>query len=168
MLYEVITQECSIHSKNYRKTFWRSVFVIALFLSYSFTLSAATFVKGTIKDSKSATPLIGVSVVVEGTTTGTVTDIDGNYSIEAPSANSVLVFSYVGYITQKIKIGEQKTLNVLLDEASENLNELVVVGYGTQKKSVVTGAIASVRAKDMEGLNIRITSYNVCYTKLLR
>jgi len=147
-------QECSIHSKNYRKTFWRSVFVIALFLSYSFTLSAATFVKGTIKDSKSATPLIGVSVVVEGTTTGTVTDIDGNYSIEAPSANSVLVFSYVGYITQKIKIGEQKTLNVLLDEASENLNELVVVGYGTQKKSVVTGAIASVRAKDMEGLNI--------------
>lgn len=147
-------QECSIHSKNHRKTFWKYVFVMALLLSYSFTLSAASIVKGTVTDSKSATPLIGVSVVVEGTGTGTITDIDGKFSLNVPSANAVLEFSYVGYTTQKIKVGDLAVMNVLMVEDTKNLEELVVVGYGVQKKSVVTGAISSVRSKDMEGLSI--------------
>ena len=89
-------------------------------------------------------PMIGVSILEKGTSNGVVTDIDGNYSLNAQRGGT-LVFSYVGYVTQEHPV-TSGTLNITLTEDAETLDELVVVGYGVQKKSSVTGAISSVKA----------------------
>lgn len=78
-------------------------------------------------------PVIGANVMVKGTTNGTITDIDGKYSLEAPT-NAVIQISYIGYHTQFISVNGQKTINVKLQEDTQSLDEVVVVGYGTQKK----------------------------------
>ena len=97
-------------------------------------------------------PMIGVSVQVKGTTSGAITDIDGNYSVSV-EPGATLVFSYVGYITQEHAV-KGGTLNVTLKEDTETLEEVVVIGYGVQKKSSVTGAISQVKAADMENRTI--------------
>ncbi|HJV32382.1 MAG TPA: TonB-dependent receptor, partial [Bacillales bacterium] len=112
-------------------------------------VSAANPVKGTVTDEKTNTTLIGVSVLVEGTSIGTITDVEGHFTINAPSPNSVIVFSYIGYTTQKVKLNGQTNLNVFLSEDTKNLDEVVVIGYGVQKKSVVTAAISRVTAEDL-------------------
>ena len=94
-------------------------------------------------------PVIGANVVVKGTTNGTITDFDGNYTIEGVSANDVLVVSYIGYLSQEIPVGSQSAINVTLKEDSQALDEVVVVGYGTQRKSDVTGSIAVADAEDI-------------------
>ncbi|MDQ2178714.1 TonB-dependent receptor [Marinifilum sp. D714] len=93
-------------------------------------------------------PLIGVNILVKGTTIGTVTDFDGNFQLDVP-ANGVIKFSFIGYVDQEITIGNETTLNIVLKEDVQGLNEVVVVGYGTQKKSDLTGAVASVKAEDL-------------------
>lgn len=98
--------------------------------------------------------LVGVSVVLKGTTTGTVTDVDGKYSLNVPEENAVLVFSFIGYVSEEIPVGNQTVIDVKLLEDLKALEEVVVVGYGTQKKSVVTGAISSVKAKDLETMPV--------------
>ncbi len=103
-------------------------------------------ITGRIVDSD-GNPLPGVNVIEKGTTNGTVTDIDGNYSITVASENSILVFSSVGYVTEEVTVGTQATINLSLIENIEKLQEVVVVGYGTMKKSDVTGAIVSVNEK---------------------
>lgn len=95
-------------------------------------------------------PLIGVSVVVKGTTVGTITDIDGNFSIEVPNKKSVLVFSFMGLRTQEIPVGNNTFLNVKMKEDSQMIDEVVVVGFGTQKKENLTGAVKSVDTKVLE------------------
>jgi TonB-dependent starch-binding outer membrane protein SusC len=107
-------------------------------------------VSGTVTD-ETGLPVPGVSVLIKDTTTGTTTDIDGNYEISAP-ANALLVFSYVSYETQEIAVNGQPNISVQLAPGQETLEEVVVVGYGTQKKSVVTGAISSVKAEQLENL----------------
>ncbi|MDR0864027.1 MAG: TonB-dependent receptor [Candidatus Symbiothrix sp.] len=94
-------------------------------------------------------PLIGVSVTVPKTTVGTVTDMDGNYSLTIPSSSAEIQFSYIGFKSQTIKIGGKRVINVTLQEDTEMLGEVVVVGYGTQKKETVVGAIATVSTKDL-------------------
>lgn len=89
-------------------------------------------VTGTIIDA-SGTPIIGANVMVKGTTSGTITDINGHFSLDV-SENSLLEVSYIGYITQSIRVGSQKELSITLKEDSKALEEVVVVGYGTQKK----------------------------------
>ena len=91
-------------------------------------------------------PLIGVSVAVQGTTTGTITDFDGRYFIDLPSENTTLTFSYIGYKPQTIQV-TGPTLNITMEEDSELVDEIVVIGYGVQKKSDVTGSISSVKAE---------------------
>lgn len=105
-------------------------------------------VKGTIVDA-TGVPVIGANVMVKGTTNGTITDMDGNFSLEAP-VGATLVVSYVGYSNQEIKVGNQKNLSIALKEDAEALDELVVVGYGTQKKVNLTAAVATVNTKDLE------------------
>ncbi|HJX71081.1 MAG TPA: carboxypeptidase-like regulatory domain-containing protein, partial [Bacteroidales bacterium] len=100
-------------------------------------------VTGKILDSEGL-PMPGVNVVEKGTTNGTITDLDGNYSIVATSADATLVFSSVGYLTEEVTVGSQTTINMTLIESIEALEEVIVVGYGTMKKSDVTGAIVSV------------------------
>ncbi|MDO4164526.1 MAG: TonB-dependent receptor [Bacteroides sp.] len=87
----------------------------------------------------------GVNVQVKGATTGAITDIDGNYSISVPSTKSVLVFSFIGYATQEITVGNKKVVNVTLEDDNQLLDEVVVVAYGTTRKGDVTGALTSMR-----------------------
>ena len=118
------------------------------------SVSAAFPIKGIVSDEKNNTPLIGVSVVVEGTSSGTITDFNGNFSMEVPTPNSVIVFTYVGYISQKVNVNGQTNLKVAMAEDTKNLDEVIVVGYGVQKKSLVTGSISSIKAEDIGKINI--------------
>jgi TonB-linked SusC/RagA family outer membrane protein len=132
-----------------------SLFSTVIFLIIgTISVSAANLpVKGTVTDEKNGA-LIGVSILVEGTSNATITDFNGNFSIVVPSSNSVLVISYVGYNTQKVKVNGQTNLNIVLTEETRNLDEVIVVGYGVQKKSLVTGSIVSVNAEDIGKTNI--------------
>ncbi len=104
---------------------------------------AQNAVSGKVTDS-SGEPLVGVNVLVKGTTTGTMTDLDGNYSLSGLKQGSVLVFSSIGFSSQEVTVGSQRTINVQLKDDSAFLDEVVVVGYGTARKKDVSGAIASV------------------------
>ena len=96
-------------------------------------------------------PLIGVSIRIEGTTQGTITDVDGAFDVQVPAAGATLEFSYVGYLTQKVKVKPgQKNIVVYMQEDAIMLDEAVVVGYGTQKKVNLTGAVATVDSKSLE------------------
>ncbi|RIJ43172.1 TonB-dependent receptor [Pontibacter oryzae] len=103
-------------------------------------------VRGTVKDA-SGTSLPGVAVVVKGTTRGTSTDLNGNFNIAVP-ANATLVFSYIGFQQQEVAVGNQAAFNITLQTDTKALQEVVVVGYGTQKKSDVTGAVTAVTSED--------------------
>ena len=107
-------------------------------------------VTGVVSDSQG--PVIGASVVEKGTTNGVVTDFDGNFTLEVKSG-ATLVISYIGYTTQEIAIGNQTTFNVTLEEDNNSLDEVVVVGYGVQKKKLVTGATVQVKGDDIAKLN---------------
>ena len=104
-------------------------------------------VSGVITD-KTGEPVIGANVLEKGTTNGVITDFDGNYTLTVSGGNSVLVFSYIGYKTQEITVGSQKKIDVVLVEDTEMMDEVVVIGYGTQKKGDVTSAVSSVKAED--------------------
>ena len=94
-------------------------------------------------------PVIGANVVVKGTTNGTITDFDGNYSLEGVSANDILVVSYIGYLSQEIPVENQSSIKVTLKEDTQTLDEVVVVGYGTMRKSDVTGSIGVAKGDDL-------------------
>ena len=106
-------------------------------------------VRGKVTDTKGEA-LIGVSVKVKGTAVGVSTDVNGNFTINVPDGSTTLVFTYIGYTTQEVAIGGRTTLNVQLNQNTEALQEVVVVGYGTQKKSDLTGSVVSVTAKDIK------------------
>ena len=104
-------------------------------------------VTGTVVDP-TGMPVIGANIMVKGTTNGTITDMDGNFSLEA-NKDAILVVSYIGFANQEIKVGNQSKLSIALKEDAEALDELVVVGYGTQKKVNLTGAVTAVSGEDM-------------------
>ena len=106
-------------------------------------------VTGTITDSKTGDALPGVNVVIQGTVTGTVTDVNGSYSINVPGPASVLTFSFLGYISQSITVGNQSVVNVSFVEEVTALEEVVVVGYGTQSKINLTGSVGAVRGSEI-------------------
>jgi TonB-dependent starch-binding outer membrane protein SusC len=106
-------------------------------------------VTGTITDAKDGSPMPGVNVIIENTTQGTVTDIDGKYTLNVPDKNAVVVFSFLSYTTQKITVGEQSVINIKLGEDITKLDEVVVVGYGTSKKKDLTGALATLKGDDL-------------------
>ncbi len=109
-------------------------------------------ITGLVTDN-SGLPLPGVSVVVQGTVNGTTTDFDGNYSIQNVGPSDRLVFTYLGMVTQTIQVGERTTINLTLEESFESLEEVVVVGYGVQKKALTTGANLNVKGEDIAALN---------------
>lgn len=117
-------------------------------------------VNGVVKDA-TGSPLIGVSVVVKGTTNGVLTDLDGNFSFKLSDRNAILVFSYVGFKSQEIAVGGQSNLSVTLKEDLSILDEVVVVGYGVQKKKLITGATVQV-----SGDNIQKMSTTSAFTAL--
>src|SRR5690606_7460696 len=116
---------------------------------FSFTAFAqTTTVTGSVSDDNG--PLPGVTILVKGTTNGVVSDFDGNYTISNVPGDGVLVFSYLGYLIQEIPVNNRSAINVSLQEDVSTLDEIVVVGYGTMKRSDVTGAMVSVSSRALE------------------
>ncbi|MCB0598293.1 MAG: TonB-dependent receptor plug domain-containing protein, partial [Phaeodactylibacter sp.] len=106
-------------------------------------------VTGTVTSADDGLGIIGANILLKGTSTGTITDFDGKYELKVSGPEAVLVFSYTGMQTEEITVGSQSTVDLVMKASAELLEEVVVVGYGVQKKSVVTGAIASVSAEDI-------------------
>ena len=104
-------------------------------------------ITGKVTDASTGEGMPGASVLVKGTTRGIVTDLDGNFAIEA-SSTDVLVFSFIGYNTVEETVGTRTSINLTLSESVQGLNEVIVVGYGTQEKKEITSAVASIKAED--------------------
>lgn len=136
----------------------RSLFFILAFLPLfsqedafaSSVAPTAQTVSGQVLDADGNQPLPGVSIQLKGTVIGANTDANGRYSIEATGSDAVLVFSFVGYVTQEIQVGNRTELNVTLAADSKALEEVVVIGYGTVKKKDATGAVTAIAAKDFQ------------------
>ena len=126
--------------------------LLSVLFMLSFTFAAVWAqniqVKGTVVSGSDDYPLPGVNVVVKGTATGVITDIDGNFTISVPS-DATLTFTYVGFKAQDVAVNGQTTLNVVLQEDMETLEEVVVVGYGVQKKANLTGAVTSIKSDEL-------------------
>lgn len=116
-----------------------------------FSVQQTKSVSGTVVDSNGI-PVIGANILEKGTTNGTITDIDGNFTLSV-SPNAVLQVSFIGYNTQEVAVGNQKSIQVVLKEDTETLEEVVVVGYGVQKKKLVTGATVEVKGDDVAKRN---------------
>ena len=114
-------------------------------------------IMGKVTDTLGA-PLQGVNIKLKGTSTSTTTDTDGKYSISIPDGNGTLAFSYLGFTTQEVEVNGRNTINILLKERASALNEVVVVGYGTQKKVNLTGAVSVVTGKDIDTRPVGQTS----------
>ncbi|HET8829988.1 MAG TPA: TonB-dependent receptor plug domain-containing protein, partial [Pelobium sp.] len=116
--------------------------------SFFYVSAQNATVTGKVTDANTGETLIGVSVAVKNSTSGTQTDLNGNYSISAPG-NGTLVFTYIGFTTLEIPINNQTTVNASLELSNQSLNEVVVIGYGTQRKRDLTGSISSVSGEDI-------------------
>ena len=127
--------------------------LMALFLLCLFPLGAMaqSEVKGTVND-EAGEPVIGATVKVQGSQKGAITDFDGKFSVEAAS-NATLIISYVGYETQEVKVAGKSDIVITLKEDNTTLNDVVVIGYGTMKKKLVTGATVQVKGEDIAKLN---------------
>jgi TonB-linked SusC/RagA family outer membrane protein len=134
--------------RNFVFLWRRGILTLLLFgFAISFACAQGRTVKGKVT-SQAEGPLPGVNVVLQGTTTGAMTDAGGNYSINVPGPQAVLVFSFISYATQNVTVGTQSTIDVVLAPALNELNEVVVTGYGTQKKREVTSSITSVKSDE--------------------
>jgi TonB-linked SusC/RagA family outer membrane protein len=131
----------------------KKIVMLLLFtFTAAFTNAQALNVNGVVKDAKTGDPLPGVSIIVKGTTVGTETDFDGLYSLSNVEKGATLVFNYLGDAQKEVTVNQQ-TVNVGLDESAESLDEIVVIGYGTQRKKEVTGAVSVLDSKAIEKLN---------------
>ena len=133
-----------------KKTYF--IAFIALFMFSAFSYAQTINVKGNVKDVATNAPLPGVNIVVKNTAKGASTDFDGNFSINDVPINSILVVTYLGYQTQEVTVTSSQEISILLVEDAESLDEVVVIGYGTQKRKDVTGAVSVVSSETLEDL----------------
>lgn len=117
---------------------------------YASTWHNQSTVRGTVKDSSNGLALSGVTVTVKGTNQATTTDENGNFELEAVPGTATLVFTSVGMESKEVAVSNQTTFNVSLDQSLDNIDEVVVVGYGTQKKATVTGSVAAVKGDELK------------------
>lgn len=129
-----------------------SVPLLFFFCIGVFAQSGARRISGTIRDANE--PLIGVSILIKGTSVGTVSDMNGKYSIEVPEDKSILLFSYVGYESQEIEATSKRVIDVILLEEASVLEEVVVVGYGTQRRKDLTGAVSSIGGEKLKDIPV--------------
>ncbi len=129
------------------------LFAILCVLTTWVSFAQEIAISGNVLD-ETGLPIPGVNIVEKNTTNGTTTDFDGNFTINNVSIGSTIVFSYVGYVTQNVVLTNDSNLSIILVEDLAMLEEVVVIGYGTQKKSVVTGAISSIKQSELEDLPI--------------
>ena len=140
--------------KNGKKRFFRNVtWVFILFLLSTSGAFAQVKVSGVVID-KNKEPLIGVNITVKGMTIGTITDVNGKYIIQVPDAKSTLIFSYIGYKTDEVIVGKNTLINIVLNEDAQNIDEVVVVAYGSQKKSHLTGAVSSIKNDKLDEIPV--------------
>ena len=147
LLYFIICFEKAVHRKN----ILLFIFLLLPFLHLPLLAQEATdiTISGQIVSGTDNSPLPGVNIVVQGTTTGTVSDLDGNYSLEVSDSETILVYSFIGYTTQEIPVNGRSQINVTLEEDAEQLDEVVVIGYGTVRKSDLTGAVSSIDGEEL-------------------
>ena len=129
------------------KTKFSLILTLCLVLVTQISFAQEKSVTGTVAD-EAGVPLAGVNVLVKGTNTGAQTDFNGKYSVNA-KVGDILSFTYVGLKAQEVKVGNANTINVTMAEDASQLDEIIVVGYGTQRKSDVTGAISSIKGQDL-------------------
>ena len=125
-----------------------ALFVMSLLFFVNFGVYAQTNLKGKVTDNKGE-PLIGVNVVEKETRQGTITDIDGEFSLSVSTQDAIIEFSYVGFKTVEIPLNGRTLLNLTLTEDTELLDEVVVVGYGVQKRVHMTGAVSQISSKEL-------------------
>lgn len=128
--------------------YFRKILMIAILMSSALFAQAQVAIKGKVVDELGK-GLPGVSVVLKGTSTGASTIENGSYTIQVPDKNSILVFSYIGYTSKEVVVGNQTTVNVNLAPSAANLEQVVVIGYGTQRREAVTGSVASIGGDKM-------------------
>ena len=131
----------------------RILFLLSFVAFCCTTALAQIQIKGTIVSDKDSESMIGVAILEQGTNNGRISDLDGNFSIEVKNNNASLVVSYVGYKTQTIKVNGRSVINIRMEEDTKLIDEVVVIGYGIQKKSDLTGSVASVKADELKGLS---------------
>jgi TonB-dependent SusC/RagA subfamily outer membrane receptor len=131
---------------------------LLLMMSPFLVMAQERTVSGKVTDAETGDGLPGVNVLIKGTTVGTSTDSNGSYTLTVPNDNSVLVFSFIGYTTIEVVVGAQTTINQTLQSDIKSLEEVVVVGYGTQRKADLTGAVGGLRASDVDIASKPITS----------
>ena len=140
------------------KKIYRDVWLIVVtsFLTFNGVFASVSFgMKTELQDrevsgkviSNDGETLAGVNILIKGTTTGTVTDSDGNFRLQIPNNDVTLVFSFIGFLQEEVVVGNQSTINITLTSSLETLGEIVVIGYGTVKKSDLTGSVSSVKAR---------------------
>jgi TonB-linked SusC/RagA family outer membrane protein len=134
---------------NKPKRFRQSIFILYAFISCSFDAFSQFRVSGKITDEKGES-LIGVNILVKNTNNGALSDLEGKYSLEVSDKMAVLVFSYIGFSSKEISLEGKSELNVILSESAELLNEIVVVGYGTQRKSDLTGVVGTIKSEEIQ------------------
>lgn len=128
----------------------RTHILLAIMLLISFAGYAQNIsVKGNVKSGADGEPLIGVTIQVKGTTSGTITDFNGDYSLTNLNAQSILIFSSIGFETKEVLVGNQQTINVVLEDALKMLDELVVIGYGAVKRSDLTSSISTIKGDEI-------------------
>ena len=140
-------QEKSIPKERFRNLHTRFLFLLLFMFMSLLAYSQTQITKGTVYDS-SNDPIIGASVTIKGTTKATMTDVDGKFSIET-SRNDVLIVSYIGFSKKEVPVNNQNNLSIILEENRQVLDEVVVVGYGTQKKTTLTGAVSAINNKEI-------------------
>jgi len=134
---------------SYRRT-RHVVILLLLVFNCVFAVAQERKISGTVVDNGTGIPIPGANVVIKGTSSGVSTDASGNFSLQLPSGNDVLVFSFLGYEIKEIAVGNQTSLDVRLSESFQQLDEVVAIGYGVQKKRDITGAITSVNSATIE------------------
>ena len=145
------------------KKIYRDVWLIVVtsFLTFNGVFASVSFgMKTELQDrevsgkviSNDGETLAGVNILIKGTTTGTVTDSDGNFRLQIPNNDVTLVFSFIGFLQEEVVVGNQSTINITLTSSLETLGEIVVIGYGTVKKSDLTGSVSSVKADELKSV----------------
>ena len=138
--------------KNHKNKFKfkKAFYCISVFFTFAFSstvFAQSIRVTGNISDKYEVIP--GVNITIKGTTNGVISDLNGNYSIDVPNSQAVLEYSFIGYASQEVIVGNQRVINITLEEDVQLMDEVVVVGFSTQKKASVTGAITTINAKEL-------------------
>ena len=155
--------------KKSMRIFWISLLQICfsgLLFAHN-SLAQGTSITGQVND-ENGNSLPGVSVLEKGTTNGTITDIDGKYALEVANSNSTVIFSYVGYVTEEIVVGNRTSIDLAMVADLTTLDELVVVGYGTQKRSELTNAVVQATGEEIKEILLRPFAVGIPENRLLQ